>query len=945
MRTHRRPPLPLAPLLRAYAEAAPPAAADPLRGCPAGPRAAAVRSAAADWLRDDLLDSLTADDFRTALLRFYAAVVSPPLHADTLARRAALVRHGLAHLLRNADPLPVRLGRCVAADGPYFVPGVGPAFWSAAAQALNPDRHPGWTRDTLAGLRRVGLIDDRRDGPTELYAALLTAYGRILAREPGLTALHVGHFLGLVAHMRGRDLWSGADAADPLPALIRQERSRVPLRRRLTDGGKALADGRAQLLTGLKANDPGRVAAALAIADPAGTRRPIDWELHAPALLPRIDRLYHADDALAELAAFDRQAQLCGAGRWLSAAVLHLRSPHDYPVWNAAARTGLAKLDDALGDDYGIYAEAVTALCDRYRMHPLEAPAVLTAYSVLSPQRQQGRSLAGAAGSEVTAFGGFCADTFRFLAELRDHNDRGWMDRQRDRYQFAVREPLTELCRALAERYVEPVLRSAHGWDLETAARSGRALSSVVKNDYGRSVPYQDVLWITFYRRDHGGKRDDVQFFVRLSAAGVSYGLRLGREARAAGRQFRHNVQAHAEVLFDALRAGGAAERCRFGHAEDLSDAATPAGPGDLRAWAAGKSLVAAKALAPDDPLLTREELVGDVLLTLDRLLPAYACAAADDPLPLLERRAGRHRPDAADLHAEFRRATHLSDGWLKRALELLGLKRQLILQGVPGTGKTHVARQLARLLTSGREEAVRLVQFHPAYAYEEFVEGIKVRTVEVDGRREVTYPVEDGVLCAFAAEAARHPAEPFVLVIDEINRGNLPRIFGELLYLLEYRDQAVTLPYSRRSFRLPANLILLGTMNAADRSVALLDQALRRRFSFLEMPPDAAVLADWLAAHPPRAGEEFAPAVVRLFEELNARLRADLGPDRQVGHSYFMVPDLDADKLAAVWEHHVRPLLDEYFAGQPGRAAGYALPELLAGRPGPKRRAKVPET
>ncbi len=145
----------------------------------------------------------------------------------------------------------------------------------------------------------------------------------------------------------------------------------------------------------------------------------------------------------------------------------------------------------------------------------------------------------------------------------------------------------------------------------------------------------------------------------------------------------------------------------------------------------------------------------------------------------------------------------------------------------MPGTGKTHVARNLARFLTDGRPDAVRLVQFHPAYSYEEFVEGIKVRSVAVDGRHDVTYPVEDGLLQHRAAEA-KQPALPFVLVIDEINRGNLPRIFGELLYLLEYREQAVQPPYSRRHFRLPANLIVLGTMNAADRSVALLDHALR---------------------------------------------------------------------------------------------------------------------
>jgi uncharacterized protein (DUF2461 family) len=177
-------------------------------------------------------------------------------------------------------------------------------------------------------------------------------------------------------------------------------------------------------------------------------------------------------------------------------------------------------------------------------LHPLEVAGVLVKLGEDEPVDAEvtggttppGRTAAGA------GFGGFCADTFTFLAELAHNNRRDWMERQCDRYRYAVREPLVELCRALASRYVGPVVRDGHGWDLDTQALPGRALTSICRNAYGRGGPYNTTLWIAFARHPCGGRREDVQFFVRLDAAGLGYGLRLGRKAREAAHRFRRNV-------------------------------------------------------------------------------------------------------------------------------------------------------------------------------------------------------------------------------------------------------------------------------------------------------------------------------------------------------------------------------------------------------------------
>jgi hypothetical protein len=692
------------------------------RSLPLGPLLAAFEPGrpepirAAGCLDVALLD--TADDatLADALAAFYAAAHPIPFHPPAPGRTVRFLRHALNHLARGQDPLPDRLARCLTPGEAYAVAGFGPTFWAAVVKALDPDRHPLWCAATERGLERLGLIPEPPAGVAARFAAVLRGYEAVRSADPQLSASEIDHFLERVGRMAGRELPAEPTAS---PAAWTWQ------------------------------PDPERVRQAVR---EFRTRTPLR------------KRIREAGDAVTTaLAAFQAAAR---SGDHL-AAWEAFRAAFPDPRWEHA----LPHLDDShspaldAADRARLWCETAAVLRERFRVHPLELADLVLAVAGPEVRRDP----------EEAPFGGFCSDTFRFLAELSEAKSRDWMEPRRDRYQFVLREPLVELCEALAGRYVRPVLNGEYGWDLETDARPGRALTSICKNDFGRSGPYQPVQWVTFYRRSQANKRADAQFFIRLAADGLGYGFHLGQSARAAGKQFRRNVQEHAEAIHAALAAGGVFEECRFWVGDDLAAEVAIKSPADLRQWATAKSLAVGKRLPPDAPLLRRDELAGEILLTFDRLVPTFACAAEADPRPLLFRRAGSPDGPPPFDAAAFRRGTFLPETWLDRVLGLLRLKRQLILQGVPGTGKTHVARCLARLLTRDRPEAVRLVQFHPAYSYEEFVEGIRARSVETNGRTEVTYPVEDGVLCSFAEQAARRPSEPHVLVIDEFNRGNLP--------------------------------------------------------------------------------------------------------------------------------------------------------------------------
>jgi 5-methylcytosine-specific restriction enzyme B len=261
---------------------------------------------------------------------------------------------------------------------------------------------------------------------------------------------------------------------------------------------------------------------------------------------------------------------------------------------------------------------------------------------------------------------------------------------------------------------------------------------------------------------------------------------------------------------------------------------------------------------------------------------------------------------------------------WLEEIIALLHDKHQVIFYGPPGTGKTYVAREIQRYLAPdplGR----KTVQFHPSYSYEDFVEGYRPAG-GADGEPP-TFQIQRGPLLELA-DQAEETGLPAVLLIDEINRGNLAKVFGELYYLLEYRDadDAIKLQYSESLVVLPESLYIIGTMNTADRSIALVDAALRRRFHFVPFYPDQApisgLLRNWLKATNPEMDW-----VADLVEGANAKLDHHL----QIGPSHFMRRDLDENWVRRIWKYTVLPYIEEQFFDDHEQLAAFDINRLIA--------------
>lgn len=260
----------------------------------------------------------------------------------------------------------------------------------------------------------------------------------------------------------------------------------------------------------------------------------------------------------------------------------------------------------------------------------------------------------------------------------------------------------------------------------------------------------------------------------------------------------------------------------------------------------------------------------------------------------------------------------------LVRLISLLENKKNLILKGAPGVGKTFIAKRLAYVMMEEKDETrIHTVQFHQSYSYEDFIEGFRPKA-EGDG-----FELKQGPFVKFARKAARDPERDYFFIIDEINRGNMSKIFGELMMLIEAdkRGEQINLLYSNDKFSVPSNLYIIGMMNTADRSLALLDYALRRRFSFFEIKP--AFQNETFKSYVNELNNP--EALNRIIDEirsLNNQIVEELGTGFQIGHSYFVGDAYKVDtanRVEEVIEYEIIPQLFEYWFDDEQKANDWA--------------------
>ena len=513
----------------------------------------------------------------------------------------------------------------------------------------------------------------------------------------------------------------------------------------------------------------------------------------------------------------------------------------------------------------------------------------------------------------------FKSETFELLADLHADPTRKFYLEHKEEFVTYVGDPFKQLMHRVSAQLPSSITNI-----METEKG---LFGRILKNDFGQGGAW-DYYWGAFYPK--ASKRtEDAQLSMWINRNLFEFGFYIGDYGTEQRTRFVRHCQQHGDTLRRILQENLLSDkRFVFGGTQNFSTA--PDGSLVIQKVADWDTFFRDPASHEFDVSIvltrTKTPLPPPAYLSLDiaqayqLLFPLVLLVAPDDPLPAIGQYLSELEPPELDenetdvlqhpivLLSQIAEETGFVVHQLKHWVSAIERKGQAILYGPPGTGKTYIARLLAQHLMGGGDGYYDFVQFHPAYAYEDFIQGIRPES-SLDG--SLTYPLKSGRFLDFINKA-RQCQGTSVLIIDEINRANLARVFGELMYLLEYRNDSIPLSGGGR-LNIPNNVRIIGTMNTADRSIALVDHALRRRFAFLALPPNYNVLRNFHERHETGFSVD---GLIYTLQKLNQTIN-----DRhyEVGVTFFLTKNLSIE-IEDIWHMEIEPYLEEYFFDQPDK-------------------------
>lgn len=500
----------------------------------------------------------------------------------------------------------------------------------------------------------------------------------------------------------------------------------------------------------------------------------------------------------------------------------------------------------------------------------------------------------------------FLAPGFDLLAQLQEEPTREFYLKHKESLQKFVEEPFQRLFHDVTAILPESIRRVMES--------EKNLFSRFLKNDYGKGGAWS-FYWGALYPKG-GNRTRDPQLSLWINHDRLEAGFYIGDYGSEKRALFLRNCSRWRDSLSHLLGNPLSDSRIIFGTSDRYTDlssgkftAKTDTSWQDWLRDPTQAGLDASAIYLRDDLLrLDREDLVAEIVELYEKFFPLVLLAISDDPLPEIRKYLGEEERFEQESQPPYSLAqcsakTGVDEDTLARWVRSIHRKGQAILYGPPGTGKTHLAGELAQHLIGGGDGFCELVQFHPSYSYEEFIQGIRPEQRPEGG---LDYPLKKGRFLEFC-ERAGERKDTCVLIIDEINRANLARVFGELMYLLEYRDRAIPLAAGRQ-LAIPGNVRILGTMNTADRSTALVDHALRRRFAFIGLSPNFEILDKF------HSGNDGSVApLIELLKRINREID---NPHYEIGITFFLDKDLGRN-LEDIWTMEIYPYLEEYFFDQ----------------------------